>query len=121
MRTPTGTSQDNDRHSELARAIQICRIIALESLTLHQIAARLGCSARTVRRALYALQSVGIDILSGREACHFEEDDDQDDEPRPRVTMHAKAYRLDRRAWNGALYLPNDGIKMPDALEGGAR
>ena len=95
----TRPSHDHERHHKLQRALQVCRLIAHEALTLREIAEGLRCSPRTVRRAIYALQASGVDILVGREAEDLEDEAAQT--PRPRRFIYANAYRLDWRAWAG--------------------
>ena len=107
MSTSTHPS-DHDRHADLARAIQICRLTAREPLSLYDLAERLGCHQLTIRRAIYALRSAGVDI------AHVAADAEElEAVGRP----NAKLYKLDRRAWAGLLHLPADGAMA----QGGAR
>lgn len=113
---------DRERHNELSRALQICRLLAFRTLTLYQLAEELHCSPRTIRRAIYALTDAGIDILKGRDALEF--DLEFEDRPGLTRTAHpgwkAMAYRLDRRAWSGLLYLPDDGQPARREMAGAA-
>ena len=90
-------SADHDRHAELIRAIRIARAIAQEPKSYAEIARDLGCTPRTVRRAIYALQAAGVDI-------HPLTDVDGDEPSR----AARKRWRLDRQAWAGMLFLPAD-------------
>lgn len=97
---------DRNRHHDLSRALQLCRALALEALTLEELAVRFDCSTRTIRRTIYLLQASGVDIMSARGP----QDQGEDlGEPFARPGELAKVYRLDPRAWTGALYLPMDG------------
>jgi hypothetical protein len=97
---------DHQRHNDLYRALQICRLIAREPLSLYELADRLDCSDRTIRRAIYMLQDAGVDVMS---ASSVGDDGDDIGSPFGRLEMHAKVYKLDPRAWAGMLYLPADG------------
>jgi len=105
---------DHARHNDLARALQICRLIAHEAHTLQELADRLQVHQRTIRRAIYMLQGAGLDIMTATSST-----DEGDDlgQPFSRELEAAKLYKLDVRAWTGMLFLPAD-VRTAD---GGAR
>lgn len=93
-------SADQDRSRMLRQALELCRLLASEPLSLRQIAERMGFDRRMARRYVYALQLAGIDIsIAG-----FDDETDLRDPSEP----VAFRYRLDRRAWAALLWLPED-------------
>jgi predicted DNA-binding transcriptional regulator YafY len=62
-------------------------------MTLAALADRYACCERTIRRAIYALRRAGVDI----------------EQAPARESEATNIYHLDRRAWNGLLFLPVDG------------
>lgn len=88
-----------DRQSADSRRLKGLRLVILvarecarapQGVTLYEAAASLHCSARTVRRAIYALRDVGIAVIGTTE-------------PGPAVR-----YSLSRLAWETAIWLPKD-------------
>lgn len=77
---------------EVRIALSICRLLADQELSLHDVASRLDINHRTARRYIYALTLSGLDILVRK----------------PRRSYGKAFYRLDRRSWHGLLYLPRD-------------
>ena len=96
-------STDATRNRCLKVALQVCRLIATEALTLNEIAERLGCNHRTVRRYIYAIRDAGIDVQIVSAA-----DLDQDLASTHVQLSPAHRYRLETGAWAGALWLPSD-------------
>lgn len=96
-------ANDDYRYQLIARAITIAQILSSESLTLDELAARLGLCQRSARRLVKALQAAGVDIEARPDgkAGDFEGDEFAGRPGRRRIY-----YRLDRRAWLGLLDLP---------------
>lgn len=84
-------NEDSRRHQDIAKAFAILRSVADAEHTLYELAKELNVNQRTVRRYIYALRRVGIDIVA-RQGGQFS----------------ACRYRLDRRSYYGLLHLPKD-------------
>jgi predicted DNA-binding transcriptional regulator YafY len=93
------TGADANRLSTLRMAVKVARGLTHQrALTLAELSHACQVHPRTIRRTISALRGVGIDIVQ------------IPTEPAPR-------YRLDHRAWAGALSLPADDAAMRHVME----
>jgi AraC-like DNA-binding protein len=90
---------DHARCGQLRRLFDIVRLLAQERLSFRQLADRVGCSERTVRRHLYIPQGAGVTVTDINAP---EEDDDWPIAARG----GRRVFALDRDSWAGMLHLP---------------